>query len=215
MISRGQLKAKIRTVLNRSSAVKGYNTDERMEQAIEEAMDLIATEMFLAGEGWQTKYRTYDINNNQLFLPIDPDITLINEVAILVGSVTYVPLLYDELRDVSQAAPGSISTIAPFSYQIVDNKIYFSTAIADGGTDFVRIKFTAYPDEIKNDVQPLPQHFDKAMQWYIIYKSASCAAKMVGKALPEWMDTENMWHGKIIDVMNKRNNQIRHIRNFC
>jgi len=215
MISRGQIKEKSRTILNRSAAVKGYYTDERMDQAIEEAMDLIAVEMFLAGEGWQTKYRTYTIDDGQLFLPIDPDITLINEVAVLVGDTVYVPMLYNELRGLTQAAPGAVSTIAPYTYQIVDNKIYFSTSIAGGGADFIRIKFTAYPDEIKNDSQPLPAHFDKAMQWLIIYRSATSAAQMAGKANTEWANTERLWYAKCIDVMNKRINQSRFIRDFC
>lgn len=215
MISRGQIKEKVRTVLNRSSAVKGFYTDERLEIAIEEAMDVIATQMFLAGEGWMTKYRTFDITTNQIFLPIDPDITLINEVAVLIGGTIYVPLLYDELRRNTQAAPGAVTTIAPYSYMIVDNKIYFSTAIAEGGEDYIRIKFTAYPDEIKNDSQPLPAHFDKAMSWLIVYRSASMAAKMVGKANAEWADFEGQWYGTCIDIMNKRNNQVKFIRDFC
>lgn len=215
MITRGQLKQKVLTVLNRSGSVKGYNTDERLDQAIEEALDTIAIEMFGAGNGWLTQFRTYDITDGQLFLPIDQDVTLINEVAILVGSTVYVPMIYDEQRQQTQLAPGTVNTIAPYSYQIVDNKIYFSTGIAGGGTDYVRIKFTAYPQEIQNDTQNIAPNFDKSMIWLITYQAASVCAVMVGKPVPEWKPMENYWRDKVQSVLTKRNNQTKFIRNFA
>lgn len=213
-ITRGDLKDKVLRLLNRSSTYNGAYTDEKMDDAIEDCLDYLSVEMAIANEGWNTKFFYYSpaAGDKEVTIDVD-DIMLINQVRYLAGD-EYIPLIYDQNRGGVNTTSSSGYTQFPSRYRIVENKIYFDPGLGEGGTNYLQVEATEYPDAIASDATNLPAHFDKAMQHFIKFRSASYLASSVGKFNKEWSSQEQQWYNQIIKIVNKRNNVEMTIREF-
>ena len=213
MITKGQLKAQILRMLNKTSKYKGAYTDEKLDDAIEDCMDYLSVEQGMANEGWRTKIQTFTTIDSQISVEIPSDYMLINQVRYRVGD-EFIPLVYDQDREYPQAAGDSAYTQFPSRYRIVDNAIYFNPALAQGGTDYLQVEYTSYPHLAKNDLDTIPGEFDKAMGHFIKFRAASYLASSVGKVQKEWVAFETQWYNQVLKIINKRNNVTQRIRDF-
>ena len=105
MISRGELKARVLRFLNKTDRVRGFYSDGKLDDAIQEALDYVAVEMFQAGEGWLTKPFYFDTVAGQVSVTLPANIALIREVRYKVGD-TYYPMLFDQQEDRGRVLPG-------------------------------------------------------------------------------------------------------------
>ncbi len=213
-ISRGELKAKILRILNRTSTNKGYYTDDKMNDAIEDGIDFITAEMHLAGEGWTNKITNLTTVAGQTMVKIPPDMSLINVVRYKAGT-EYIPLLYQEDRMTSATTSASGETQTPASYRIVDNHLYFNPGLTDGGTDILQIEATTYPKLISSDTADIPAFFDKSMMHYLKFRSCSYLGSGAGgRQMKEWADFEAQWYDKMMNIVYKRNNTVQFVAEF-
>lgn len=214
MISRGELKGRILRLLNKTPNNQGYFTDDKINDAIQETLDFIATEMFMVDEGWQTKIQYFDTTENQIKIDLPPHISLIKEVRYLWGNV-YTTVRYDSANEQEQYAPGSGVTQWASRYRLVDNALYFNPVLTDTGPNFLQIEYMSYPQKILDDNMYLEPHFDNGMQHYIKYRSASILASSFGKSNKEWAGLEQEWYDKMLAIATRRNMQTTRIREFC
>lgn len=215
MITRGELKGRILRLLNKTTANQGFYSDDKINDAIQETLDFIAVEMFLADEGWQTKIQFFTTVANQIKIDIPPHISMIKEVRYTWdGGTTYTPMTYDAANGKDQFAPGTGVSQYGSTYRIVDNAFYFNPVLASGGTDALMVEYMAYPAQILDDNGYVDSHFDNCMQHYIKYKCATILAASFGKALPDWAVQENAWYAKMLAIVTKRNAQVTPIREF-
>lgn len=205
-ITRGELKYQIWLRLNKSATTKGFYTDEKVNSVIQECLDYINTEQFLADEGFTHKLDHLDVEANQVTIPIRPHWAMILEVRYLIGT-TYVPLTYDQQWGAAQSSPTSGVVQSPASYKIVDNMFYFNPAIGVGGTNYLQVEYMAYPPKVKKDSDYLPTQFDRCMYWFTIYHSCELLAGQVKSSVEDWPQQTQKWYQKLIDLIGMRTRQ--------
>jgi hypothetical protein len=212
MMTRGELKGKILRVLNRSGATVGFYTDDKVNDAIEECLDYVAAEMFLADEGWQTKLQTMTIAAGQISLDIPMHMAMIKEVRFTAGGLEYVPLTYNDGSGMTSAVEGSGATQFSGCYRIIDNAFYFDPPLGSAGT--LQVEYMAFPSRLQDDGDFIEGQFGPAMTHFIKYRAASQLAASFGKANPDWARFEGDWYEKMLLIVNKRNMQTTTIREF-
>ncbi len=213
MFDRAMVKFEIYQRLNKSPVTPGFYTADKVNSAVQEAIDLVAAEMFEADEGFLKKIDFVDIAANAVTIPIPSHMAMIEEVRYLVGNV-YVPLMYDSQWQVPQWSITSGATQLPASYKVVDNKFYFSPALGVGGTDYLQIEYQCYPSILRSDSQKLDPQFDRTMIYYIIYRAASILASAMGQTNKSWQYEEALWRQKMVNIVAKRNSGTSYIKDF-
>lgn len=213
-LTRGDLKDRVLRFLNKTSTYPGFYDDEKINDAIREAFDFVAVEMFIGGEGWMNEfvYKTTAAGDSTVDISTDR-IAMIHEVRYLQGEA-YVPLTYTDGSDQTEYSSASGATQYPKTYRLMKNDVYFNPPLAEGGTNYLQIECFKYPTEFADDVTDADSQFDSAMYHYIKYKTCSVlAASMEKKYLP-WSKEENEWYAKMMAVVNRRNRKFRRIREF-
>lgn len=213
MLTRGEIAGRILRLVNKTAAVPGFYTPQKINDSIEEALDFLAVEMFLAGEGWQDKMKFFTTVAGQITLPITGDVAMIKEVRYLFGG-EYLPLVYDDGSRQSQVQPTSGIAQYPGSYRIVDNQLYFNPPLMEGGTDYIQLEYTTFPKRVANDSDVIEGHLWKPFIHWVTYWCATRLVSGLGKAMPDWAKQESLWYGKVQAVIVKRNLQTTFIREF-
>lgn len=213
MISRGEVKFHLLGLLNKSSVNKGFYSDDKMNLAIKESMDFITTESFLADDGWANKIRTFTVPDGELFQVLPGDMNLINAVRFLQGD-SYEWSNYDPMYEKSQTSPSGSTTEYSHSHRFVDNAIYFNPPLRGGETNNLQIEFTCFPPKLKSDSQSLPQNFNEAFTWFLIFRSAVLLSELAGQTVTKWESKEGQWYKKMMDIMHKRSNTRHTMREF-
>jgi hypothetical protein len=216
-IARGELAGRILRLLNKSSKVPGVFTPEKIFDAIQEALDAVAMEMFIADQGWLTKMKYIDTVPNQVTVPIGPDMSMIKEVRYLFGDTYYV-MTYDDGSGQSMINPqAGAATQMGSRYKIVDNQFYFNPLLAEGGPRYLQVEYMSFPKVASDDGEDLEPQFNNCMDHFMKYRAATILAVGFGKAAGnnEWTALEQFWYGKLLAMVNKRNLQPTTIREFC
>lgn len=213
MITRGEVRGMILRLLNKSAMHPGFYTTEKVNDAIEEAIDLIAVEMFMQDEGWLTKIKFYDLKANQISLDIDPSIAMIKEVRIKINN-DFFPLAYDEDAGQSQAAFTASATIYRSKYRVIENALFFNPAIADGGEAKLWVEYMAFPKRLQDDSEFLESQFNKAMIHFIKYRAIAILSRSAGQPISDFSADEQLWFDKMQWTISRRNMQTTFIREF-
>ncbi len=213
MFTKGEVKNLIFQRLNKSPATPGFYTQEKVSSAIQEALDFVAAEMFIADQGFMKKLDYLDVEANQITIPVPPHMEIIDEVRYLVGSV-YIPLAYDSQWATPQWSPTTGATDLPGSYRIVDNRFYFAPPLATGGTAALQIEYQRYPSILRNDAQQIDPQFSRAMIWFAVYRACSILASAMKQETKPWRVEEKIWYDKMLQIVNQRNAQSIPIREF-
>jgi hypothetical protein len=212
--NRAQLAYQVYQRLNKSSATPGFYTEEKVNGALQEAMDYVGVKMMLADNGFLKKIQYLDVEANQITLPIPPHMDLIEEVRYLVGNV-YIPLAYDSQWKVPQWSVDSGATNLPASYRIVDNKFYFNPPLGTGGTGYIQVEYQHYPMIMRNDTQQIDPQFDRAMIYYLTYRACSILASAMGSTVKPWSVEEDLWLNAMQQIVQNRNRQPKPITDFA
>jgi hypothetical protein len=211
--TRGELKGKILRLLYKNAKFTGVYQPETIDDAITEAMDAVSVEMFLADEGWLKKILTLPAEAGQLSIDLPVSAAMIDEVRYRFGT-TYVTMLYDQAWGADQFASDSGVRQWSYSYQIVDNALYFNPPLAEGGADYLQITYQAYPKRLQDDADFLESQFDNSMQHFIKYRAATIMAASAEKPAVPWSGLEQFWYDKMKQVVIMRNKQSQPIREF-
>lgn len=213
MYTRGEVAFLVYQRLSKSAATPGFWTAEKVSSAIQEALDLIAAEMFIADQGFLKNLDYVDVEANQQTIDIRPQWEMIESVRYLIGNV-YIPLAYDSEFDRSQWSPQSGVTQLPATYRVVGNKLYFNPSLSVGGTNYLMVEYQRAPDFLRNDAQQLPTYFTRILVWYVVYRSMSILAASMKQMERPWAEEEKLWREKMLDVTNKRNKVSTGIKMF-
>lgn len=213
-ITRGAIKFEILTRLQKTARTKGYYTDPKMNSAIAEAMDYVATEMMLADEGWNHKIDYVDVPSGTVAIPMKSHWSMIAEVRFLSGDA-YSPLGYDQNYGGTESSPASGETQSwPGSYRIIDNQLYFNPAINAGGDRFIQVEYFCYPSKLLSDNDTVDPSIDRAMFWFIVYHSVAMLGGQVEQTNDSLQAQEAKWLGRIRDIISMRTRQVIPVRDF-
>lgn len=212
-ISRGELKGKVLRLLMKTAEYPGPYTDDKINDALHEALDTVAAEMFLANEGWLTRKIYLDTAAGQICVDIPVSVAMIKEVRYLQGNA-YVPLVYDD-RPKAESYPAD-SAVRQFasSYKISDNTIYFDPPQSEGGARYLELEVMAFPTRLTEDSQLIDAQFHAGFLHFMKYKTASVLAASVEKFAVSWASHEQYWYEKTVAMIAKRNMQVTPIREF-
>ncbi len=213
MYTRAYLAYQVYQRLNKSPLTPGFYTEEKVNGALQEAMDFVATKMMMADQGFLKKIGYLDVAANQITIPVPPFMDLIEEVRYLVGNV-YIPLEYDSQWKVPQWSVTSGATNLPASYRLVDNQFYFNPPLGVGGTNFLQIEYQRYPSIMRGDTEQIDPQFDRAMIYYLTYRACSILASAMGQVDKSWRVEEQLWFDAMTLIIQKRNKQPQPIRDF-
>jgi hypothetical protein len=217
MFSRGELKGKIWRYLGKTATQPGFYTSEKLDDAIEEALNYIAVEMFQAGEGWLTSYTYYDTVANQASLPLDGNVGLIRQVRYYDQTGTYQPLRYFDNSDASSSTttlPNNGVTQWASTYRLMGNSIVFDPPLGQGGEKYLQLEIVSYPKRLQTDAQIIDAQFDMCALEFLKYKCCSILAGSIEKTIIAWADLEAKWEQKLLTVLNRRVMSSARIRNF-
>jgi hypothetical protein len=213
MITRGELKGQVLRFLNKTSQYRGFYDDDKINDAIQEALDFIAVEMFQAGEGWQTKILLLDTVAGQVTIDIPATISLIKEVRYRYGDI-YGVMRYDDASGQSQTAQASGERQWVSTYRVVDNRLYFNPALSEGGPEYLQIEYMAYPKRLSGDMDYLEGHIDPCMTNFLKYQVSTILSASLEKNMVPWAGLQSQWYNKLLTVVGRRNMQPTPIRNF-
>lgn len=212
-LSRGELVGKVLRLLNKTAGYQGFFDADKVNDALEDCMDFIATECFLAGEGWFNRITYLSNVSGQVSVDLPQGLALIGEVRYLVGN-RYIPLMYDDATLAAQFATAAGMNQFPSRYRVVEGKLYFNPPPAEGGTNYIMVEHTTYPTRIMSDSQEIDPQFDMAMMHYAKWRAASQLAASIGKYQREWERYEDEWFGRMQLIINKKFKSPIYVREF-
>ena len=213
MITRGELKGRVLRILNKTAQFRGLYDDGKLDDAIQECLDFVATEMHLAGEGGQTKIQYIDTQAGQITVPIHPSVALVKEVRYRYGDV-YLVMPYDDATGQNQVAYDSGERQDVCRYRVVDNRLYFNAPLNEGGTGYLMIEYMSFPKVLADDTDFLEGHFNPCFQHFMKYRIATIMAASAEKMALPWAGLEAQWYTKLLALTSRRNMQPTPLRMF-
>lgn len=214
MIDRAQIMNDIWQRLNKSPVNPGFYTPDKVRSVIQECVDFVSAEMMLADEGFAHKLGHLSPAANTVSIAIPFDYAMILEVRYLIGNI-YRPMSYDQQwGDIKWASGSGAVQQYPARYKLIDNMFYFNPPIGVGGLKYLEIEYAAYPRRLQLDSDALPAQFDRAMYWFIVYKSCNVLAGLFQQTVDDWQTNENLWGQKMIMMINLRTRQSIPIKEF-
>ena len=213
MLSRGELKGKVWRFLNKTSAFPGFYDDDKMNDAIQEALNFIAVEMFLGGEGWLTDFLYFDTEDGQTSMRLPGNVALIREVRYKVSDVWY-PIMYNDASDGFSYIGTGVQQAFTYQYRLLGSNIVFDPPLSMGGEKYLQVEAVFYPSQLTDDQQLIDQQFNAACVEYLKYKVASIVAASVEKSYIAWADQEAAWYQKMQAVVVRRTMASQPIREY-
>jgi len=213
MISKGELKGKVWRFLNKTERNPGFYTSEKMDDAIEEAMTCIAVDMFLAGEGWLTKYIFLDTAAGQTSIDVPGNVALIREVRYKRGDIYY-PLIYNDQEKQGSYIGSGVTQSTGFSYRLLGKQIVFDPPIGEGGARFLQIECVYFPETVVGENELIDPQYDLVAVQYLKYKIASILASSIEKNIISWTGLEIEWNMKLKSILDRRVMSSTSIREF-
>lgn len=174
-----------------------------METFTNEAIDYLSCRMMEASSGeWLEKTSLITTNAGDSVIALDTALVCVKKVSYLVGNV-YQPLVYNELRqEITYDASSGVQQY-PSSFYLQGGNIVFDPPLAIGGTNALKIDYTAFPVEMTGSAT-LPTLIHRAFQHFVAYRAAYTAASSIGKAQKEWADTYGEWLDMMLRFVDKR-----------
>lgn len=213
MISRGEIKGKVWRFLNKTERNPGFYTSEKLNDAIDEALTDIATEMFLSGEGWLTKYIFLDTEGGQTSVDLPGNVALIREIRYKSGDYYY-PLIYNDLERSSSFIGSAVTQNLGYQYRLLGKQIVFDPPLGSGGEKFLQVECVYFPESVTDDNELIDSQFDSCAVQYLKYKVASILAGSIEKSIITWTAIEAEWKFKLKSILDRRILSSTAIREF-
>lgn len=213
MTTRATIKAKVLRIINKSSSYSGFHTDDHVNDCIQDAIDHITSQSFMAGEGWFKTIGYLDTVALTATVALPTGCVVIDDVRYLVNN-TYVSIPFIDGDNVPQDASGTALQQYPTSVRLVGTNLYFNPLPSEVGTSYIQIEYYGFPAELVNDASSLSAQLDRSMERYITWRSASQLMAMAGRPNRDWERYENEWLFNVQQVLAKRTRQTMYVGNF-
>jgi hypothetical protein len=180
---------------------------------IQDAIDHITSQSFMAGEGWfkVVGLVAMPAAGNTAALPTD--CAIIDDVRYLINDM-YVSIPFTDGDGQPQQASSGTVTQFPQSVRLVGTNLYFNPPPSETGADRIQIEYYAYPTELALDASVLSPQLDRSMERYITWRAASQLMAMAGRPNRDWERYENEWLFNVQQILAKRVRQRSYIGEF-
>ncbi len=212
-LSRGELRGKVLRYLNKTARLPGFYSEPKVNDAIQEALNYIAVEMFLAGEGWLQKYLYFNTEGGQTSVDLPGNVALVREVRYKIADVYYAMPYDDQEGGFSYIGTG-VQQAFGYKYRILGRQLVFDPPLSEGGERYLQIEADYYPTILLDDNELIDQQFDAACQEFLKYKTCSILAGSIEKEMISWTQLEGQWEAKMQAVVTRRTLASTPIREF-
>ncbi len=212
-ISRGELKGKVWRFLNKTADQPGYYTSEKLDDAIQEALNGIAVDMFVAGSGWNTKYIFLDTVAGQTSIDLPGNVALIRQIRYKVSDVYY-SIPYDDQEGGFSYIGTGVQQAFGYRYRLLGRQIIFDPPVSEGGERYLQIEAVYYPSVLLDDNELIDLQFDAACIEFLKYRVASILAASIEKEMISWGALEEKWSEKMKVILTRRVMSSTPIREF-
>jgi hypothetical protein len=213
MLSRGELRGRVLRFLNKTPDLPGYYDEKKVNDAVQEALNFIAVEMFLAGEGWLQKYLYFDTSGGQTSVDIPGNVAMIREVRYRIADVYY-SLPYDDQEGGFSYIGTGVQQAFGYKYRILGRQLVFDPPLSEGGERYLQIEADYYPTVLLDDNEIIDPQFDASCCEYLKYKVASILSASVEREFIAWAKIEQEWYDKMQAVVTRRTLSSVPIREF-
>lgn len=213
MLSRGELRGRVLRFLNKTPDLPGYYDTNKVNDAIQEALNYIAVEMFLAGEGWLQKYLFLDTIGGQTSLDIPGNVAMIREVRYKISDVYYA-IPYDDQEGGFSYIGTGVQQAFGYRYRILGRQLVFDPPLSEGGERYLQIEADYYPSMLLGDDEIIDPQFDAACCEFLKYKVCSILSASIEKDFVAWAKIETEWEEKMKAVVTRRTLASTPIREF-
>jgi hypothetical protein len=213
MTTRATIKAKVLRIINKTAGYAGFHTDDHVNDVIQDAIDHIVSQSFMAGEGWFKVIGLVAMPAAGNTAALPTGCAIIEDIRYLVND-TYVPILIRDGDGMPQQAATGTTTSFPGYVRIVGTDMYFDPPPTETGADRIQIEYYAYPAELANDASVISAQLDRSMERYLTWRAASQLMAMAGKPNREWERYENEWAFNVQQILSKRVRQRTYIGEF-
>lgn len=213
MLSRGELRGRVLRFLNKTPSLPGYYDVNKMNDAIQESLNYIAVEMFLAGEGWLQKYLFLDTVGGQTSIDLPGNVALIREVRYKISDVYY-SIPYDDQEGGFSYIGTGVQQAFGYKYRLLGRQLVFDPPLSEGGERFLQIECDYYPSVLLDDNELIDPQFDAACCEFLKYKVASILSASIEKDFIAWAKIEAEWETKMQAIVTRRTLASTPIREF-
>ena len=214
-IALGSLERDVLELLQKSPGHQGYYTAQKLGVAVQECFDLVATWMFDAEYGgWMDDIRYITTEDDQAVVELPADIAQLKVLRYKVDGV-YIPMTYDKEEKTAQTDPSDTSsTNNTVRYRLFGENIYFNPAISEGGTNYLQLEGTYYPQKFTSKLDKIAPIWNRAFLNFIKYRSASILVSHKRDWSPPWLRFEQQWEIETKKLIGKRVNTTGTITEF-
>lgn len=211
--SRGEIRGKILRYLNKTADQSGFYSEEKVNDAIQEALNLIAVDQFLAVEGWQTSFIYFDTQAGQTSIDLPGKVALIRQVRYRVADV-YAPMGYNDADNGFSYIGTGVQQAFSYWYRLMGRQVVFDPPLSEGGERYLQLEVVSYPTQLLDDNEVVDTQFDAACLEYVKYKCCSILSGSIEKEYRAWADLEQQWYDKMLAIVTRRNLASTPIREF-
>ena len=207
------MRERVLELLNKSPGYGGFHTNAKVDAAINDSLDYVASHAFEAGEGWFKEIEEIDMPATGFTANLPTGCVFVDQVRYLHND-TYIPLQYDSGDGEYNQNSDSSVTEFPGAYRLFKNTLYFNPAPTERGTDMIQIEYTKFPDELSAVSDTTNAQFDRAMLNYVKWRAASQLMTLVGRPQPDWVRYEDEWFLRVKEHLWKRVKHTTYVEYF-
>jgi len=203
-ITLGELERDVLELLQKEPGHQGYYTEQKCRAALQDCFDFVSTMMFDAQYGgWLDKLQYLDTTDGQVTVDLPKDMAQLKVVRYKIEG-NYIPLGYDKQEREMQTTEDSVDSGIPSRYRLVGNQIYFNPPIQDGGTNYLQLEFTAYPERFVSRLDKIGEAWNAAFRHFIKYRTATVLVSHKRDFNPPWAKLEQQWQFEVRKMISQR-----------
>jgi hypothetical protein len=205
--TRLQLQTAIYAILAKSSTAYGLLDPTKVNSAIQDALDYIATLMNNSTAMWLAKDIKLNIVGNDPTVTLPTDCVIINFVKKLQFGTQYTPIVFDESSNTTtDTNPQNTANYTP-TYRLSGGELYLEPTPADSLTNGIWLNYVAAPAALSGDSSALDISMDyPVFVQFVKWRAASILWSLTQDqtGMPPWANTETIWYNEVKRTIAKR-----------
>lgn len=196
-MTRLQLQTDIYNILSKSTSAAGLVTTDKVNTAIQDALDYIQAKMVKIGAEWltQVRYVNYTANNPLVTLPTDLVVINFIKIATSADTTKYVPIENNEnATGVSDTQASGIEGNLPVWRFSGAGTIRLEPMPSSSMTNGIMIDGVFLTTKLSSDSSQISGDLDnRIFTTYAKWRAASICRSLTTKEMPPWSKIEDQW----------------------
>lgn len=201
------LQTKIYNILQKTATAYGLLSPDKVNDAIQDALDFTATLMNNSSSVWLSKQVKLNILANDPTITLPTDCVIINYVKKLQFGTQYVPLTYDESANVTTDTNAQNTANYTPTFRFVSGELFLEPTPADALANGILLDYVACPAVLSGDSSAVDISMDyPVFMQFVKWRAASILWNTLHDqaASPPWAETEGIWFKEVKRTIARR-----------